>query len=147
MNYNNSIAQVTPVCYCYLCVSILRALNEIKIPIWRQTITYFEQLGLLVGGFSLKHISKTIVIHYCQHAAAIKYFVKLQSFTKIREANLLYKRWFHGSFEKKTKAHNFTKKQKNSAKIMMLLFAFCFIFTKKGWKLKRVWVLVNFTEK
>ena len=128
MNYNNSIAQVTPVCYCYLCVSILRALNEIKIPIWRQTITYFEQLGLRGGRvFFSNMVLKQLL------------FISASSRNEIfREIAIIYK----NSWNQFTLEDDFTKfskkktsisreKQKNSVKTMTLIFSLCFIFPKK----------------
>ena len=87
MNYNNSIAQVTPVCYCYLCVSIVYTprskwnkntnLTTDDHIFWTTWFTWWD-------GVFFKYGSKTVLIHSClpQIAAEMKYFVNLQSFTK-----------------------------------------------------------------
>ena len=99
---------------------------------WTTWFTWWE-------GVFFKYGSKTVLIHYClpQIAAEMKYFVTLQSFTKNKWSQFTLQEMISRKFRKEIKAHNFTKKQKNSAKTMMLIFAFCFIFTKQGGKLKQ----------
>ena len=129
MNYNNSIAQVTPVCYCYLCVSILRALNEIKIPIWRQTITYFEQLGLRGGRvFFSNMVLKQLLFILCSSRIEI-----------FREIAIIYKKFVKpiyftkDDFTEVSKKHynNFTRRTENSAKTNDIEFCALFYFHEK----------------
>ena len=105
---------------------------------WTTWFTWWE-------GVFFKHGSKTVVIHFCQQQ---KWNISwncnhLQKFVK----PIYFRRWFHEIF--KEKDLNFTRKTEKFRENNDIDFCALFYFheKKKGLEHKRLWVLVNFTEK